>query len=323
MIGFGDEGVSMTRRAVLAAMILLVVSASVGAFGGPTTVAVSQQDGTTDNETAAAGERLSGALGVEDATVSGNVERARFQQALGRADSETARAEAIATYLNRSRGRLDSLETQGEALDRALEDGSMTVGEHGARTARLGARAAAIQRLTVELANASEALPAEHRREYDIEPAAIRRVGDRAESLAERTRSEKYRVDTAVFGDIARMAEAYNSDIDTDDSDPLRDRFRGERVDLHVESSGDSRTVSFRIADNGQFTEMRAGSRSDATLRADTDRTTVQRVASADDGDSAFHQAVRDDEIRLEGIGVANSLEWRLIELATSIRDRL
>lgn len=321
MIRFADGRSDMIRRAVVVAVVLFVVSVSIVGGFGTATSGVDQQSRPADNETAA-GERLAGTIAVEDTAVSGAVERARFRRALRTADTETARAEVIATYLNRSRDHLDRLETREDALDESLKNGSMTAGEHEARTARLGAHGDALGELTAALATASENLSAERREEYGIEPVTIRQVRDRADALTERTLDERYRTDTAVFGDIARMTDAYNAHVDGD-SGILRNRIQGERVNLHVESSnGPDAVVSFRIDSDGRFTEVRAGPRGDATLQAVTDGRTVQRIGTAGDAADAFYRAVDENEIRLEGVGIVGGLEWRLIELADSLRGR-
>lgn len=315
MIGDTDQTGRMDRRIALGIVVLLVVFGSlVAAPGG---VALAQDEDDTEDGTA--GEHTVGAVGVEAATVAGDIERARFERDLEAAATDEERAEAVAAYLNRSRDRLETLEARERRLDEARENGSMSAGEHDARTARIGARAEGVAALSTAMADAADDLPADLRREYGIGPAEIRGLTSRAADLAERTRGDAARTDAAVFGDIAGMVDAYNAGVGGD-AGFLDDRLRDERIDLHVESpDGSAVVVSFRIDADGRFTEVRAGPRGDATLRAETDRETVRRVADSSDGAATFRAAVRDDDIRIEGVGLLDSIKWRLIDLAMSV----
>lgn len=316
MIGDTDETGCMDRRIVLGVVVLLVVFGSLVAAPGGVALA---QDEDDDTEDGTPGERTVGAVGVEAATVAGDVERARFERDLEAAATDEERAETIATYLNRSRDRLDALEARERRLDDARENGSMSAGEHDARTARLGTRAEAVAALSAAMAEAADELPADLRQEYGIEPAEIRDLEARATDLAERTRGDDARTDASVYGDIAGMVAAYNAGVEGD-AGFLDDGLRDERVNLHVESPDGSVTVvSFRIDDDGRFAEVRAGPRGDATLRAETDRETVQRIANSGDGAATFRAAVREDDIRLEGIGLLDRIKWELIDAAASV----
>lgn len=320
MISMSDVGDGMNVRSALAAVTLLVVviGGTVGALG-PSAAAM-QDDGAVNESDASTGERMAGVVGIERAAVTGTVERARFERAIDAVSTDSARARTIATYLNRSRQRLTALRARARKLDEAQANGSLSAGEYAARTARLGARARNVQLLSVELANASAALPRDLRRQYDIEPVALRSFADEAAALAERVGGPTNRVDPAVFSDVSRLIGAYNAQVQADDAGVLAAQFRGERVNLHVESAADARVVvSFAVAEDGRLTEVRAGPRGDATLQAVTDRRTVQRIATTDDAASAFYRAVQDDDIRTNGIGFVNRLKWRLIDVLTSL----
>jgi hypothetical protein len=316
MIYTADETGGMERRIALVAVVLVLVLGSVVGGG----VALAQDDGgTSDDE--AAGTHAAGAVGIEAATVAGAVEHARFERDLEVTSTDEARAETIAAYLNRSRNRLDTLEARERELEEARENGSMNAGEYDARAARLGARAGGVAALSAAMAAAAADLPADLQRAYDVEPADIRDLESRAETFAERTRSDAIRADTAVFGDIAGMVDAYNANVGGD-AGFLDDRLRDERVNLHVESpDGSVVVVSFRIDADGRFAEVRAGPRGDATLRAETDRATVRRIADSGDPPATFRTAVRDDEIHVEGVGLIDRIIWRLVDLATAVQS--
>lgn len=330
MIGAGNRLEDMDpRSALVVAALVVALSGTVVALGGVATGAgdvprAAQADTSGGNESAATGAHVSGAVGVEQVAVDGAVERARLERDLRATDTDRERATTLAAYLDESqaRTRLDALERRKARLDDARGNGSMSAGEHDARTARLGAEAEQLHRLADAVANASAALPADLRREHDIESSALRRVADAAGELAARTRGGSGRDGPAVFGDIARMIDAYNARVAGNDADVLERQLRGERVNLHATTAGGSRTVvSFRIAEDGRFTGVRAGPRRDATLRMETDRRTVRQVATDDDAATAFRRAVRENEVRIDGLGALNGLKWTVVDLVSSVLD--
>lgn len=330
MIGAGDRLEDMDPRSALVVTVLVVaLSGTVVALGGVATGAgdvsrVAQADTSAGNESDATGAHVSGVVGVEQAAVDGTVERARLARDLRAADTDRKRATILAAYLDESdaRTRLDALERREAELGKARESGSMSAAEHDARAAGLGAEAEQLRRLADAVANASAALPADLRREHDIEPSTLRRVADAAGELAARTRGGSGRRDSAAFGDIARMIDAYNARVAGNDADVLERQLRGERVNLHVTTAGGSPTVvSFRIAENGRFAGVRAGPRRDATLRMETDRRTVRQVAADDDAATAFRRAVREKEIRVDGLGAVTGLKWTVVDLLSSVLD--
>lgn len=302
--------------ALAAAGVVLVLGSVAGAAIGLPAATGNEPSG--DNRTA--GQRAVGVVGVQEASVSGAVERARFERDFGAAETDAARATTVGAYLNRSRGRLDAVERRYRRLETARDNGSMSDGEYEARIARLGMQAETVRRLSADLADAAAGLPADVRREYDVEPARIRRVETRAGELASRARDDTGSPDASLFGDVGRMIDAYNAHVGANASGFLEGQLRGERVDLHVESADGRRAVvSFRIGEDGRFTEPRAGGRGDATIRATTDRQTVRHVAEADDPVDAFRRSLRNDDIRVEGIGIVAGLKWRLVDLATQV----
>lgn len=327
MIGVGDRLEDMDpRSALVVAVLVVVLPGTVGALGGAASGAggTLQVDSPDGNQSAATGAHVSGAVGVEQVAVDGAVERARLERDLRAAATDRARATTLAAYLDESdaRTRLDALERREAELGEAREKGSMSAAEHDARAARLGAEAEQLRRLADAVANASAALPADLWREHDIQPSTLRQVADDAGELAARTRGGSGRGGPAAFGDVARLINAYNARVAGNDADVLERQLRGERVNLHVTTAGGSRTVvSFRIAEDGRFVGVRAGPRRDATLRMETDRRTVRQVASDAAAATAFRRAVRENEIRIDGLGAVNGLKWTVVDLVSSVLD--
>lgn len=310
----GDGMNSGSRPAVAMFLVVLLVT-SIGTLGSAT----GTSRDVAGNETAA-GERLTGFVSAEQVSVTGEVERARFERDFQDAQTDEGQAATVATYLNRSRDRLDALEQRERGLHEALENGSLTRSEYNARAARIGARAEALARLAERLANASAELPPHLRRQHGIEQTDIRRLHDSAVALADRTRGDRADADGALYSDIARMIDAYNSHLDRGESSIVREQLHGERVNLYVESP-DSPVVavSFRVDDTGRIVETRAGPRGDATIRMETDRRTVRQLSTADDPAATFQRAISNDDVQIEGIGTLSNLKWKLVDLVAPL----
>jgi putative NIF3 family GTP cyclohydrolase 1 type 2 len=122
--------------------------------------------------------------------------------------------------------------------------------------------------------------------------------------------------------DAEDVAAAYNENVD-DLPDVIKNRATNERVELTIETS-DGETVTYTAItdDEARVTELREGSH-DPTLRVSTDEATIREVANADNTGAAASEAYESGDIRIEGVGVVNSVTVEVVKVGHSIGSSL
>ncbi len=180
---YGRRSNGGVMRAIALALVLTLVAALVGV--APLGAAGSgAADAVGEPETnATAGEQLSGAIGVQQAEIDGEVEERAFGLAVAEADDE-ARADAVVERANVTEERLDELEERADRLEAKHDNGTITRGQYEARMARLAAESASAERAANDSATVAEDLPAELVAERGADPAAIETLRERASELS-------------------------------------------------------------------------------------------------------------------------------------------
>lgn len=130
------------------------------------------------------GERLGGVVGVQAAEIDDEVESRSFERQVGADRSGEARGDAVANRLERAEARLAEIETRHEELRERRGAGEITEGEYRARTARLAAETAAIERSTNRSADVAAELPQEVREARGIDDDRIRTLRESARELS-------------------------------------------------------------------------------------------------------------------------------------------
>jgi len=88
----------------------------------------------------------------------------------------------------------------------------------------------------------------------------------------------------------------------------------GSVVNFHVTApDGDEAVVSFRLTDENQITDQRAGPRDDAKIRMTTDTATFDGIAAADAPGQAFAGALESGDVRITGRGLGSSIVWFVV----------
>lgn len=292
----------------------LVVVALVAAAGsGPAGVATGA---AAPNATDGGGTHVSAAVGAEAVRFEGAARRAAFERELSGADTAAEEAAVIARQLDDSEARLERLRRRHDELTAARENGSLGRGEYAVRLARLDAAVREVERMAGLLERAAAPLSDQQLRDAGAPRADVRELGAEASALRNRTAGAiGARGDARLYADLATLTERYNARVDARSTDRVGRQLRGEVVDFRVASGDGTVTASFRIDETGRITELRAGSRADATLRMRTDAETVRRLARADDPVGAFRRAVADDDVRITGIGPVNWIKWAILDL--------
>lgn len=309
----------MRDAASAVAVVLVLVAASVAAGvlpvadGDGASAAAAPADGTNASvASVAAGQREA---------VNASLERARFEGALEAADSDAERAAVVARHLNRSLDRLDRLERAVSELERRREAGAVGGHEYAIRRSELHARAGGLQSFAADLRAAAERLSADERRAAGVTTERLDRLENGSTAVAERTEpaGATPRFGAGFYATVERLVARYNANVGGRGGGFLGDRLAGERVTLVVSDGDASTAVAFRIDGNGRIVDLRAGRHPNPTLVMRTDRATVERLADAPDPVAALQQAIRDDDIRLQGVGLLNRVKWGAVDLASGL----
>ncbi len=123
-----------------------------------------------------------------------------------------------------------------------------------------------------------------------------------------------------MFGDFEGFVSTYNENVDASDLGIAADQLKNERVNLIVtDGDGTQGTASFRMNAQLQIQELEQGTRDDATLQMTTDRATIDRILGSNNPTNAFQNALTDGDIRIDGIGLINSVKWAVINVLASL----
>jgi len=153
-----------------------------GAVDGGGAAANATAGNATANESASIGPgaRFAGAIGVQGATLSGDLESRAFQHRLERAESEDAKAGVVAERAEQSEQRLADLRAELDDLRAARANGSISYGAYAARTARIHARLNAVQRVANDTETAARGLPDEALARHGVNVSAVETLRERA-----------------------------------------------------------------------------------------------------------------------------------------------
>jgi len=127
-----------------------------------------------------------------------------------------------------------------------------------------------------------------------------------------------------AFAEYEEMVAVYNDSITSVDLGVAGDQLANERVNLVVtDADGSTAAFSFRTDGQLRMTEVKQGTRADATIRMSTDRETFNETLTADNPATAFTNAVAEGEITIDGLGTANAVKWTVINGVTSLARSL
>ncbi|SHG57956.1 hypothetical protein [Halobaculum gomorrense] len=107
-----------------------------------------------------------------------------------------------------------------------------------------------------------------------------------------------------VFAQLEAGFELYNGASGGVDLGPLSGQIENKRVNLYVSDGGETAVYSFRMTGDGRVVDLRESAHDDATLRMETDRTTMSHIADSASGEQAanrFADAVQNDDIVIRG----------------------
>lgn len=127
-----------------------------------------------------------------------------------------------------------------------------------------------------------------------------------------------------AFSEYEGMVAVYNESVTSVDLGVAGDQLSNERVNLVVtDSDGSTATFSFRTDSQLRMTEVKQGTRADATIRMSTDRETFNETLTADDPAATFTNAVTEGDIEIDGLGTTNAVKWTVINTVADLARSL
>ena len=130
------------------------------------------------------GERLSGAIGVQNAEVTGEVESRAFGVALGRAETDEERADIVAERIERSEERLAVIEQRQQELKERHDAGELSQGAYAARIAETAAQTESVKRDANRSAAVAHEIPETIRAERGLDDERLETLRERASELS-------------------------------------------------------------------------------------------------------------------------------------------
>jgi uncharacterized Zn-binding protein involved in type VI secretion len=117
----------------------------------------------------------------------------------------------------------------------------------------------------------------------------------------------------SVYKKLASYVDEYNRAVTSADVGRVGGQLQNEVVNLAVTTEGGEAVFSFRTDGQNRIHGLSRGPDEDATVRMETDRSTVDRIADADEPVPAFRRAVVED-VEIHGIGLGNAAKWWLLD---------
>jgi hypothetical protein len=226
-----------------------------------------QENGTQTNETAP-GERLSGALGVQEAELEGNLEQRAFGVSIVAANSTESQADVVAQQVGDIEQQLENLSERREELEQQREAGEISDGKYRAQMAKIVAASESAKQMANQTGEVADQLPAAMLEERGVNATAIQTLKDNAANL---TGPEVSEIARDIGGPSAGKSPVGNGSVDVpdrpdqaggngtdggrDDGDNGDDDDRG--------NDGDQGTDGDRGNDGDQGTDGETGEESD------------------------------------------------------------
>jgi hypothetical protein len=192
----------------------------------------------------------------------------------------------------------------------------LAAGESAGATARavaVGAEADALGRLLEDIEAVTGELPATERDQRNL-TARLRAHEERAARLRERTREAQDAVDGAGTETWAEpvspvdVEAAANRGLDA--VSQAERLFGSERLDLHVRRANGSTLRLAVDTSGGEVTGIEPGPHDDPTVRVYTDYGVVRTLQQTDDPGNVLQEALDEDRIVYDGVGVFQSLRY-------------
>jgi len=174
----------MKRTVAVSLLVVGLFLAPLAATAAPGLAGGDAADGGQEaNDSYSPGERISGAIGAEQAELDGEVSERSFGAALAAAETNDSAAGVVADRIDRIETRLDALEARNASLAAQYENGSISEGAYAARAAAIEVQRASLGRQLDAVENASGRLPTDALANNGVNASAIDQLRSQASEL--------------------------------------------------------------------------------------------------------------------------------------------
>lgn len=260
----------MNRLTTITLAVALVVALAAMPLGAAGALANEQNQGE-DDESIAPGEQLSGAVGVQEAEIQGELTERTYGIELANAQSDDERAAVVEKQFADAEDRFAAHEQRLEELESARDSGEITEGQYRAEVAKIAAETATVERLAGDANATAGELDESVLEDRDINVSAIAELQTNAAELG---------------GDeVAAIAQSIAGD--SVGQSPVADRKPGAPIDTPgVDRDNDApqqnETAPDRDADAGS-----AGEDADETNSTDDADVADEPESGSDDSETA------------------------------------
>ncbi|SDJ53925.1 putative sodium/potassium/calcium exchanger [Natronorubrum texcoconense] len=259
----------MNRLTTIILAVALVVSLAAMPLGAAGALANEQNQ--SDDESIAPGEQLTGAIGVQEAELQGELSERTYGIALANAQSDDERADVVEKQFADAEERFAEHEERLEALEEARESGEISEGQYRAEVATIAAETATVERVAGDASATAGELNESVLEDRGINASAIAELRTNAAELG--------------GGDVAAIAQSIAGD--SVGQSPFADREPGAPIDTPGTDRGNdapqqNETAPDRDADDGS-----AGEDADETNSTDNANVTDEPESGSDDSETA------------------------------------
>lgn len=176
---------TMKRTGTILVALAVVIALTAVPIGAAATFAGGGEADTDApaNDSAAPGEQLAGAVGVQDAELDGEVTERAYGLQIANAQSDGAKADVVETQLEDVEQRLAAHEAELEELREARDGGEISNGTYQAKVATLAAEKGTTERMAGHAGETAGDLPADVLDERGIDVDAIEELRQNASEL--------------------------------------------------------------------------------------------------------------------------------------------
>ena len=143
-----------------------------------------EEEDTNDSNEISPGAKLAGVVAVQRTEIDSEVDSRAFGQRVAAAATNESKAAVIATNVNDSRERIETLRDRLAELERARESGEISEGRYRAQTAQVTAEINAVERRLGQANESASSLPAPVREANGINASNIERLRTDARNLS-------------------------------------------------------------------------------------------------------------------------------------------
>ncbi|ELY39650.1 hypothetical protein [Natronorubrum tibetense] len=204
----------MNRLPTIVLAIALVVALAAMPLGAAGALADGDEQ-TDETESVAPGEQLSGAVGVQEAEIQGELTERTYGIELANAQSDDERADVVEKQFADAEDRFAAHEQRLEELEDARDSGEITEGQYRAEVATIAAETATVERLAGDANATAGELNGSVLEDRGIDVSAIEELQNNAAELS--------------GGDVAAIAQSIAGD--SVGQSPVADREPGAPID--------------------------------------------------------------------------------------------